>query len=269
MSSDERYWVQKNDNYTLFLEDLRKNAQNFPGWLSYFAPHKNYKMRYENSKDIHGILSFWNINMDISLDLNKALKNRSSVPVNKLTNDWTETEILFLLNKAISDGTRLRKNGGNEGQNIPLRNYPSGGAEYPISTYLLFNKNIGIFKKNQAYLVHGDVGEITKQPINNKNIFKNAFAVGQFNKKLSEQMDEISFATIFSMNLKYSFPKYRTFSRQLAFIEAGHIAQNIQLICSAMGKASICSGGVLNDKSKEMLGIIDDDTFIIYGVFVG
>ncbi|RMX26171.1 nitroreductase family protein [Limosilactobacillus reuteri] len=266
--NDKRYWIQKNDNYELFQEQLRKEAQNYPGWLSYFAPHKDYQMKYEKKSDSHKSVSFWNITINKRLDLSEALLTRASIPINRLVHKWTEDEILFFLKMSISAGNRVRKNGSNSGENIPLRNYPSGGAEYPITPYLVFNKNIGRFKKDHAYKVHGDIGELTDQGENSLS-FSDIFAIAQFNKKLSKQMNTVSFAVVFEMNLRLSFVKYRSFARNLALIEAGHIGQNIQLVTTAMEKASICTGGVLNDKARKLLNIKDKDSFIIYGIFIG
>lgn len=267
--NDNRYWIQKNDNYELFLDYLRRTSQNLPGWLSYFAPHKNYEMHYEQLEEITPFCSFWKNIPYKELDLNEALLQRSSTPIDKLNNTWTEQDILFLLNRAISDGTRRRNSGKDFGQIIPLRNYPSGGAEYPIIPYIVFNKTIGRFTKNHSYKIHGDIGFLSENATSSDLSFKDIFAIGQFNNKLSYKMENISFAIIFAMNLKDSFIKYRTFSQQLAFIEAGHIAQNIQLITAAMNKSSICSGGVLNDQARNLTNVKDDDTFFIYGVFVG
>lgn len=266
--ADERYWIQKSDNYELFLEQLRRESQNYPGWLSYFAPHKNYQMKYERNDAEHDGISFWQIPMEEKLSLNNALLNRASVPISELAHNWTEKEVLLLLKMAISAGNRVRKNGSNSGEDIPLRNYPSGGAEYPITPYLVFNRDIGRFKKNHAYKIHGDIGKVTDQG-NSKFNFDDIFAISQFNEKLSKHIGNVPFAMLFVMNLKLSFVKYRSFARNLALLEAGHIGQNVQLIVAAMDKASICTGGVLNDNAREFMNIKDEDSFVVYGIFVG
>ena len=69
------------------------------------------------------------------------------------------------------------------------------------------------------------------------------------------------------MNLKHSFKKYKYYSRQLAVIESGHIAQNLQLVSTSIGKTSLPNGGILSDYTKNSIGLSDSkDDVVIYGV---
>lgn len=97
--------------------------------------------------------------------------------------------------------------------------------------------------------------------------FEDIFAISHFNKEISHETRHINFALVMTMNLKHSFKKYKYYSRQLAMIEAGHIAQNLQLVATSLNKKSLPNGGILSDYTKKAIGLAssEDDT-VIYGV---
>lgn len=269
--------VFKNENkdYKKITDLNAKEEQNFSGWLVDFCPENTLNLKFEKINDLPVTtekISYWNDNCKKNIYFNDsladALEERRSTPINLLDGNWTEEEILFLLNKSIGSGKKVKEYRENR---IPLRNYPSGGAQYPIKLFLLSNCNAGFFKKNSGYSIHPDVGLICQLTDNKKGIrFEDVFAITHFNKELYNETSKVPFLLVMSMNLKHSFIKYNHYSRQLAMIEAGHIAQNIELVATAMGKKTLPNGGILSDYTKQFLGINHpQDNIIIYGVVLG
>ncbi|MDF2534912.1 MAG: hypothetical protein K0R18_1071 [Bacillales bacterium] len=273
MKLDERYFIRESDNYDLLTNNLRKKAANFPGWLMYLAPRIKYTIDFEKKENFKHCITkdFWDIQLDESIlnfSLANSLINRKTTPLEGLTTSWSEKEILSLLNLALSNGKRhkIYRN-----QYMPLRNYPSGGAQYPMKLYLAMNCDAGFFKKNKAYEIHPDVGLISLSRREDSEVnFEDIFAVSHFNKSLYLTVNKIPFSIIFVMNLKNSFEKYRYLSENLALLEAGHIAQNLQLVSVALKKHSQPCGGVIADIAKHFIGRQNmDDDFVVYGVLFG
>lgn len=269
MLLDNRYFKNNKKNYDYLVKENLRDAQNFNGWLVNFAPTGNLNLKFETKlvdEEKLNYKDFWNYDFSKILkndSLTECLQLRCSTPVNLLRNTWTEAEIFYLLNQAICDGNRRKVY---KDEYIPLRNYPSGGAQYPIKLYLVSNKNIGFFKKNCSYEVHADLGIVTEVENTNFN-FKDIFAISHFNKEISQETEELAFAIVMVMNLKHSFKKYKYYSRQLAVIESGHIAQNLQLVSTSIGKTSLPNGGILSDYTKNSIGLSDSkDDVVIYGV---
>lgn len=268
---DERYLDDEYDDYEEWLDNTRKHQENYAGWLTCFAPKEDYRMSFEKEKDLDNQKKFINYWKEGNLDsvshasLIESLSQRKTSSLDEMGKTWSEYDILAFLLLVFGNGNRFKMYGNFK---IPLRNYPSGGAQYPILPYLYFNKSIGRFKKNHGYLVHPDIGYITE--LKDKNCpFYRLFAIGNFNKKLQQQLSNVSFACLLGMNIEDSFSKYRSFAEQLAYIEAGHIGQNIQLVSTLLGKNSQPTGGVLNDIANYALSGDVKNEFVIYGIFLG
>ncbi|ASN13565.1 hypothetical protein B4V05_10050 (plasmid) [Latilactobacillus sakei] len=268
---NENFYQSRTSSYENLVKNNLRSSQNLAGWLQEFAPSENFNLEFENQNQIKNLksISFWNIeanSINYNDSLEYALKHRETTPVNQLHQGWSEAEILMLMNKAISDGSRGKDY---QGVHIPLRNYPSGGAQFPIKLYMVSNTNAGFFKKNKSYEIHSDLGLISRvEDVDFK--FEEVFAISHFNKKLYKQTSDVPFVVVMVMNLKHSFNKYSVYSQHLAMIEAGHIGQNLQLVSTALGNSSMPNGGILSDITKEAIGLKNsiDDT-VVYGVVFG
>ncbi|ERJ79118.1 nitroreductase family protein [Streptococcus sobrinus] len=267
MLLDDRYFVNKKKNYNYLVKQNLRDAQNYSGWLMNFAPTGNLNLKFETEiTSVTRSKNYWDIDTSAIKfidDLSYTLENRCSTPVANLDSEWSEKEVLFLLNKSIGNGKRGKVY---QDSYIPLRNYPSGGAQYPIKLYLVMNKNIDFFKSSRSYEIHPDLGIITEVEVEDCK-FEDIFAISHFNKETSEETKKLSFAIIMNMNLKHSFKKYKYYSKQLAMLEAGHIAQNLQLVSTGLGKKSLPNGGILSDFSKKIIGLEGSkDDIVVYGV---
>ena len=133
MILNKKYYINKKHDYKYLVRQNLRDAQNFSGWLMNFAPTGNLNLKFEKSlpqEDSTNLTkSFWNIDgsrIEIKDSLTFSLEARRSTPVEHLDSEWSEEELLFLINKAISDG---RRNKVYKDEYIPLRSYPSGGAQ--------------------------------------------------------------------------------------------------------------------------------------------
>lgn len=72
--------------------------------------------------------------------------------------NWNERDVLSLLNLSIGNGMRSKKY---KDITIHLKNYPSVWAMYPIELDIIFNQNIGNFKKGRVYKIYSEFGKIS------------------------------------------------------------------------------------------------------------
>ena len=141
------------------------------------------------------------------------------------------------------------------------RAYPSGGARYPLEVYpLVFNVerlNPGVYhyniKNHNLELLLDD-----KEDLENS---KNAF-YGNF-------ISKSSVIFVISMIPWRSQMKYGNFALKVGLIEAGHLAQNVYLLASAL-ELKCCALGGFQEKPIHQLLDIDGVTEIgVYAVAVG
>ena len=70
---------------------------------------------------------------------------------------------------------------------------------------------------------------------------------------LSNSTEKISFAVFMVVDFKESFKKYGELSERLAFFEAGHVAQNLQLVSSHLNKKSLPICGLFPEEVEKQI----------------
>lgn len=125
------------------------------------------------------------------------------------------------------------------------RTYPSGGALYPIETYLLTKRVSGL--EQGAYHYHALTNSLeylwpTKE---NLEIFK----------VLNPWAKDARALLIFTGSWYKSSFKYRDFSYLLGLIETGHIAQNVLLTAAALEIPACPLAGLNDDEIVEILDL--------------
>ncbi|WP_349584914.1 nitroreductase family protein [Leuconostoc citreum] len=272
MKLSNKYFEKEKNDYKYLIDSLRRDVPEYPGWLQDFAPEEEYQMNFKSEKDIFSmadvvdIKDFWNVDLP-KFNLAEALVLRESTEISKLNSIWSMEEILQLMKMALSTGKRYKNY---KGQKIPLRNYPSGGAQYPVNIQILMNEDVGFFDKSDNYYVFPDIGKIVKAKRNNLKLrFTDIFASSHYNSSLAESIKKVPMLIVLSINLKDSFEKYHYYAKELAYIELGHVAQNIQLSATALGRHSLPLGGILDDIGREIFNQINDNEFIVYGIACG
>jgi SagB-type dehydrogenase family enzyme len=144
---------------------------------------------------------------------------------------------------------------------LPRRAAPSGGALYPVETYVL------------AFGVAGLVpGVYHYQPL--EHVLEHLCtlpglesASGFLPPGLYEARPTIILAlsAVFARTqIKYLERGYR-----FALLEAGHIAQNLLLCATALGLSSVPVGGFWDDPFNDLLGLDPSDEAVVYAVLVG
>ena len=119
------------------------------------------------------------------------------------------------------------------------RNYPSGGAQYLVNTYFLFNEN----RVENDFISKGNVCKIDFE--SNCLEYVNDLPWNEIEKSFiqKECVSTAQFAIVLAVNLDESNGKYLDIAYKLIQQEAGHIGQNIQLVSQYMKLESLPLGG--------------------------
>lgn len=163
---------------------------------------------------------------NLNTPLADALKKRSSY------RGGTDTSVITLEDFGTLFGLALgRRNPSSH------RNYPSGGALYPIETYLvtaLQNGTSALFHYNPTLHALEKLWDLPPNVVV---------------KDLVKRPDDLLFSSvlIFTSVWKRSSAKYGDFTYTVAMLEAGHMSENVLLTATALGL-----------KSRPMAGFDDD-----------
>lgn len=150
---------------------------------------------------------------------------------------------------------------GGDGAVRSFRVVPSGGALYPLELYVyssvMEGQKPGLYHYNPSHnhlrlLREGDVVEVLSARLVQPEIGRNASAV-------------LFITAIFERSVfKYQDRGYR-----FALLEAGHVAQNINLVATALDFASVNIGGYFDREIDEFLGIDGIAHSTIYMMAIG
>lgn len=150
------------------------------------------------------------------------------------------------------------------GNVVNKRNYPSGGALYPIKIYILNNNVAGLEKGIYEFrTLHSKDVLCCVKKIDEYDI--DSFTSFKYSNKSFKSTDFIIFlASNLKMDTRYGLLQYR-----LTLLEAGHIAQNIMLMSTIFNKNCIPIGGFFEDKLNKFLEIDKINETVIYFLGVG
>ena len=188
------------------------------------------------------------------VDLRSVIENRKSVR-NYSNEELSLGELLWLL--WCTQGVKeLRKD-----RPATLRNVPSGGSRHPFETYLLLNR----------------VKEI-QQGIYRFLALEHKLLEIRTGEDLCEEITQICgnqrFISKSAVVFIWSFVPSRTTWRYgpksyKAYLEVGHICQNLYLSAEAIN-CGVCAIGAYDmDEMHKALGIRRDDEFVVYVATVG
>ncbi|MDP2585843.1 MAG: SagB/ThcOx family dehydrogenase [Candidatus Levybacteria bacterium] len=140
------------------------------------------------------------------------------------------------------------------------RFYPSGGGRFPLETYIVLYNNTELKAGIYHYNVRHHSLEILKE--------------GNYLKELQEclaplwlpdaNMAILNTAVFGRNQVKYGDRGYR-----FILNEAGHLAQNIYLIASALGLGCCALGGYIDSSINDLLDIDGINESAIYATVVG
>lgn len=247
--------VDKNLIYEVFHENS-KIGRHWPS-LSPDEVRRRTKSLYQSLPfEGHPIIEFPPTLSPLNLSLPDAIMGRISArDLSPSPIDLKQVGTLFRLSYGITRS--------NEGTNYPrpFRVVPSGGALYPLEIFFhstcVQGEPPGLYHYNPSkdYLRRvqdGDMTDSISERMVNPQIGRNAslliFITAMFER------------TVF----KYGDRGYR-----FTFLEAGHVAQNINLVATALGFGSVNIGGFFDREVDEFLDLDGITHSTIYMIAIG
>jgi len=144
---------------------------------------------------------------------------------------------------------------------LPLRTAPSAGALYPIEVYVIANDVEGLPCGIYHYAVLNHSLELVKS--------------GDFSKEITaggleqEMLGDADVTFVLSAIFDRVRHKYGERGFRYAYIEAGHISQNIYLQAVSLGLGSVSVGAFLDEKINELIGVDGQTEAVLYLHAVG
>lgn len=188
--------------------------------------------------------------LDLSMSVSEALFKRSSHTLVSDCESLTDLQWGTLL------GTALGKI---ESSNFVRRRYPSGGALYPIETYVVttfFNE-----KKQVVFHYNPTLHALEKLWSLPESINLRSLVAVDPNINFSSVI-------IFTSVWRRSSAKYGDFTYNLALMEAGHMAQNIQIVATAMNLPCRPIAGFMDENINAMLDIDVEEEQVVYTIIL-
>jgi SagB-type dehydrogenase family enzyme len=149
---------------------------------------------------------------------------------------------------------------GGDGHAAPARSNPSAGALYPVELYLCA-ENVERLER----------GSYHYDPVASAVELVSAGETGARLAHLSHTAELADAAAVVALTgvpararVKYGERAYR-----FLLLEAGHIAQNLLLVATALGLGSLPVGGFVDCELDELLGIDGVDEISLYLIAIG
>ncbi|OEG20276.1 hypothetical protein BCR25_00145 [Enterococcus termitis] len=142
------------------------------------------------------------------------------------------------------------------------RTYPSGGAQYYVDCYFLFNENL----VDQQLVEQGNIMRLN---CDTQNLMVKQYQPWEEISKAFIQkylVHTAQFAIALSCDMTSISKKYTDISYKLVQQEAGHIGQNIQLVANYLGLESVPLGGFYDIELSKLLG---DNQTSLYAFLLG
>ncbi len=142
-----------------------------------------------------------------------------------------------------------------------FRTAPSGGALYPVETYLSIHRVKGV----TPGLYHFNVENFCLD-ILTENDTSDKVAAACLDQKFMAQ-SAVTF--IWSAVIRRCMSKYGNRGMRYILLDAGHICQNLLIAAEATGNSTCPVAAFYDDELNEILGINSNDETAIYAAAVG
>ncbi len=142
-----------------------------------------------------------------------------------------------------------------------FRTAPSGGALYPIETYLAVNRGSEI----PPGLYHFKVGEFSLERLQSGNLGP-ALARAAVNQQL---LAEAAAVFIWSAIPRRTMSKYGERGVRYLLLDAGHIGQSLLLAAESLGLAACPVAAFFDAEINELLGLDGVEESVLYLAAVG
>ena len=144
----------------------------------------------------------------------------------------------------------------------PLRTVPSGGALYPLEMYAVLARVEGA----ESGLYHLDplrpALEVMSLGASPQAILQEASIYPEIVEGCAATL--LITGMFWRSRFKYGLRGYR-----FTLLEAGHLAQNVLLMCAALGLAAVPVGGFYDRPVDELLGVDGVNESVLYSVCLG
>lgn len=223
-------------------------------------PRGEFSFNVDNYVEKEGIL-YNDIQNLYTNRIYELLKNRRSSLLSEFDGKMTANEALYLI-KTVFEPVDKKNTTEEE---IPLFSYPTAGGLNSITPYVFIKDIEGIiegiyeikyngiiFKKHLSWRELELLAPITCK---NVDIYNNSF-------------EKTNLIFLFISKYDNIFSKYGLLSYRLLHIEAGHIAQNLQLVATDMGLKSLPLGGWFDDMVESVL-CNESNQMYLYSLAVG
>jgi SagB-type dehydrogenase family enzyme len=145
----------------------------------------------------------------------------------------------------------------------PFRMVPSGGALYPLELFVFVRQVQGL--PPGLYHYHA-ISHTLRRIVDRDLTSELAQCFVQFQEETPRTASAIiAFASMFQR----STFKYGARGVRFSLIEAGHVAQNMNLVATALGLATLDIGGYFDDKIDNLIGLDGVTQSTIYMVAIG
>lgn len=175
-------------------------------------------------------------------------KRKSKQPVQRRSTPSLEVLSTLL-------GTALGCRSGSQ-----LRHYPSGGALYPIETYLIITLDTARGNEVFHYCPSSHVLE---------RLWPAADVSHVSSLTNLEGGENYSGMIVFTSKWSASYGKYGNFSYNLGLLEAGHMAQNVLLVATALDLQTRPMCGFYDEKISQLLDVSPDTEQVVYTILLG
>jgi SagB-type dehydrogenase family enzyme len=142
------------------------------------------------------------------------------------------------------------------------RPVPSGGGLYPLELYVLTQRVDGLPGGAYHYVPIMHVLEVVRSDQLPSLLTAEMF-LGQ------PYLSDAAAVLVLTAVVERSLWKYEDRGYRYVLLEAGHVAQNLNLCATALGLGCLNLGGFLDEDVAALLRLDDDDEVALYGVAVG
>jgi SagB-type dehydrogenase family enzyme len=186
------------------------------------------------------------------LSLEEALRTRRSI------RDYTDKPLLLnALSQLLFSAQGVTDRDGD----LMLRTAPSAGALYPIEIYVVVNNVAGLEKGIYHYTVPDHELELTQ-----KGDFRRKIIGCALDQEMAGESDVTFILTAIFQRVTW---KYEERGYRYAYMEAGHIGQNIALQAASLGLGAVGIGAFYDDDVNKLIGIDGKSEAALYLYAVG
>ncbi|MEW2554246.1 SagB family peptide dehydrogenase [Streptomyces zhihengii] len=173
-----------------------------------------------------------------------------------------------------SAGVTARKTMPGADASYPVRPYPSGGTRYPLRVLLHCHDVEGLGRGTYLYDPEGHALELIGDEDIRAELMRMAPATDPsvvFPPKAGGNLhvDDCPLWVFTVADLTFQRLHYGLRSYRLVLQESGHLAQNLALVATWLGKSSVGIGGFYDDTVNAALGLDGVDSSVVYVHLVG